>query len=151
MKKFLLVYIIFIAPCLTEAQTPIYRQDTGFVIYHDYSTIFFIPVKNFYQNGSIEMLTERTFTGAIEFMYEIWDSLYLNKWTQYKVLKDNERKIDKILISPAIVAYYIGKNDKMNGILYHRKYKLLIDTKKKWIRFNVDLRKKITICSVVIL
>jgi hypothetical protein len=151
MKKQFLIYFVLIIPCLTEAQNQIYRQDTGFLIYNEYSSIYFIPIKNVYQNRSFEILTTRTFSGAIVFMSEIWDSLNLRKWSQYKVLKDNERKIDEILITPAIVSYYIGEEDRKDGVLYYRKYKLLIGTKKKWIRFNVDLRNEITIGKITFL
>jgi hypothetical protein len=82
---------------------------------------------------------------------EFEDSLNLNKWSHYKVVKANERKIDEILLTPAIVLYFIGEEDLQDGAIYYRKYKILIGTKKKWIRFNVDLRNEIMIGKIIVL
>jgi len=151
MKKYTLIYVIITLSYTAVAQNQNYKQDTGFLIYHESQFIYFIPVKNFYHNKSFETLTDGNLKAALVFMSEIWDSLYLKKWATYSVIKNNRENINKILVAPAVVSYIKGKEDLIDGIQYCRKYLLLIGAKKKSIRFKVDLRNEIIIGDITFL
>ena len=68
---------------ISLAQDTIYRQDTGFLMYRGCSVMYFLPVKTYFDNKSLETIKNTDFKIGISFWHETWDSLDVENWKSF--------------------------------------------------------------------
>ena len=102
--------------------------------------MYFLPVKTYFDNKSLETIKNTDFKIGISFWHETWDSLDVENWKSFKLI-ENSDSIKQINLTPAVLTYYWIKKEPITGKRFYKEYRIICGTKEKVIRFRIDLRR----------